>query len=47
MTGSEVLDICKSEVFGAERLRAAIQECLTDKRVKDEDILATVNRLVV
>jgi hypothetical protein len=46
MPASEVLDICKTELFGAERLRAAIQECLADKRVKDEDILATVNHAV-
>jgi len=46
MPGSEVLERCKSEVFGAERLRAAIQECLADKRVKDEDILATVDHAV-
>ncbi len=46
MPQGEVLDICKSEVFGEERLRAAIQECLGDKRVKDEDILATVDHAV-
>jgi hypothetical protein len=45
MPVSEVLDICKSEVFGADRLRAAIQG-LVDKKVKDEDILAVVNHAV-
>jgi hypothetical protein len=46
MSGSELLEITRSEVFGAERLRAALQECLADKRLKDEDILATVNQAV-
>lgn len=46
MPGSEVLKRCESEVFGAARLRAAIQECLADKKVKEEDILATVDHAV-
>jgi hypothetical protein len=46
MPVSEVLEIARSEVFGAESLRAAIQECLADKRVKDEDIFATVDHSV-
>ena len=46
MPESEVVGICKTEVFGAGRLRAAIQECLADRRVKDEDILATVDHAV-
>ena len=46
MPGSEVLDICKTEILGADRLRIAIQECLADKRVKDEHILEAVNHAV-
>lgn len=46
MPGSEVLHICKTEILGAERLRAAIQECLADKRVKDTDILDAVHNAV-
>ena len=46
MPGSEVLDICKTEILGAERLRAAVQECLADKRVKHDDILAVVTTAV-
>jgi hypothetical protein len=46
MSASEVLTICKSEISGAARLRAAVQECSMDKRVKGEDILATVNHVV-
>jgi hypothetical protein len=60
MSGSEVLELCKLEVFGAARLRAAIQECLApdklikmslydqtvDKKITNEDILATVNHAV-
>jgi hypothetical protein len=42
----DVLETCQSEIFGAARLRAAIQECLADKRVKDEETLATVNHAV-
>jgi hypothetical protein len=45
MSPSEILKICASEVLGAARLRAVIQECRA-KRVKNEDILSTVNRAV-
>ena len=35
MSQSDVLTICKSEVFGAARLRAAIRECAAaDKAVR-------------
>jgi hypothetical protein len=45
MSPSEILRICESEVLGAARLRAVIQECRA-KRIKGEDILATVNHAV-
>ena len=44
MPQSEVVDTCTSEVFGAGHLRAAIQECLADTRIKD--ILAAVHHAV-
>jgi hypothetical protein len=46
MSQSEVLETAKSEVSGAARLREAVKECVMDKRVKDEDILATVNHAI-